>query len=258
MILADFHIHSTFSDGKLTIPQIVDFYGSRGFGAIAITDHICEEQTLLGKIGEALGHSVTPKKFIQYREILKVESERAWEEYRMLVIPGVELSQNTVSNKRSAHVLALGVDSWISADGTIQDLLKNIHAQGAIAVAAHPVSTRKFEKQTYFLWDQREELSAHFDAWEVASGPYIFDEVMATSLRKIANSDLHKPQQMTSWKTVFECERSQDAIFDAIRKQDLHFKFYEETCHSQIHHPSYNAKRKTRFWANPFGTWAGA
>ncbi len=44
MILGDFHIHSNFSDGRFSIPEIVDLFGGRGFGAIAITDHLCEER----------------------------------------------------------------------------------------------------------------------------------------------------------------------------------------------------------------------
>ncbi len=49
MRLTDLHIHSTYSDGKLTIPEIIDFYGKRCFDIIAITDHLCEDNTLLGK-----------------------------------------------------------------------------------------------------------------------------------------------------------------------------------------------------------------
>ncbi|NJM10303.1 MAG: PHP domain-containing protein, partial [Bdellovibrionaceae bacterium] len=39
MFLADLHVHSNFSDGHLSISELVDFYGQRGFGAIAVTDH---------------------------------------------------------------------------------------------------------------------------------------------------------------------------------------------------------------------------
>jgi hypothetical protein len=45
-----------------------------------------------------------------------------------------------------------------------------IRAQGGLAIGAHPVNTRKTEKQTYGLWHRREELAPELDAWEVASG----------------------------------------------------------------------------------------
>ena len=229
MFLADFHIHSTFSDGKLTIPQLVDLYGSRGFGAIGITDHVCERLTLIGKAAGYLGHTLTPATFPLYHEILKSEAERAWRQYRMIVLPGYELSKNSVSNSRSAHFIGLGISKFMWADGPVEKLCADIRAQGAITIAAHPVSTRKIEKQTYHLWDRREELAPHFDAWEVASGPHLFDEVLRARLPKIASSDLHHPRQLSSWKTVLDCERHPEAILDAVRKQELGFRFHEET-----------------------------
>ncbi len=59
MILADLHVHSTFSDGKLTIAELVDFYGTLGFGCIAITDHICEEKSFLGIAASYLDYTLT-------------------------------------------------------------------------------------------------------------------------------------------------------------------------------------------------------
>lgn len=226
--LADLHMHSTFSDGKMSIPELVDFYGSRGFGAIAVTDHLCESGSFLGKAAGYLKQTLHEGTFPLYMAILKSEAQRAIKEYNMVVIPGYELTKNSVSNFRSAHLLALGVTQFMRADGDAVDLARAVRAQGALVAAAHPVSTRKIEKQTFHLWDRREELAQELDAWEVASGPYIFDEVMETSLPKIATSDLHVASQITSWKTVFECERHPEAIFRAIRKQELSFQFYAE------------------------------
>jgi len=226
MFIGDLHVHSNFSDGKLTIPEVVDLYGSRGFGVIAITDHICENLSVIGKAARYLECTLTEATFPLYREILKSEAERAWDQYKMVVIPGFELTKNSMSNHRSAHILGLGVDQWVSANGDALDLAAAIRATGGLAVAAHPVSTRKVEKQTFHLWDRRRELANSFDAWEVASGPYIFDEVKESGLPMIASSDLHRPEQITSWKTIFECERSAPAVLDAIKKQQISFKFY--------------------------------
>jgi len=76
--------------------------------------------------------------------------------------------------------------SWIFAG--------KIRGQGGIAVAAHPVSTRKLEFQTYHLWNRRDELAQEFDAWEVASGPHLFDEVKESRLPVLATSDLHQSE----------------------------------------------------------------
>lgn len=228
MFLADFHIHSTFSDGRLAIPEIVDLYGQRGFGAIAITDHLCEERSFIGIAARFLNRTLTPATFPLYQNILRSEAVRAWEQYRMVLIPGVELTQNTVRNSRSAHVLGLGITDYIQAEPDVRDLARSIRAQGGLAIAAHPVNTQRREKQTYHLWDRREELRAEFDAWEVASGPHLFQEVFSSGLPLIASSDLHHPKQLRSWKSGFTCERNQAEIFKAIRSQNITFHFYAE------------------------------
>jgi predicted metal-dependent phosphoesterase TrpH len=237
MFLADFHVHSNFSDGRVPLPEVIDLYGKRGFGCIAITDHLCESQTVLGKASHYLGCSLTPATFPFYMEILRTEAARAWDQYRMVVLPGFELTKNSVSNHRSAHILGIGISDYVPADGDPLDLARAIRAQGALAVAAHPVWTRLVEKQTYHLWNRREELAEAFDAWEVASGCYIFDEVAASRLPKIASSDLHVPRQISSWKTVLDCERHPEAILDAIRKQRINFRYYEEVPRRDDYYP---------------------
>jgi predicted metal-dependent phosphoesterase TrpH len=49
-LLCDFHVHTKWSDGRLSVREVVDLYGSTGkFDVIAITDHIlmkCGQQRL--------------------------------------------------------------------------------------------------------------------------------------------------------------------------------------------------------------------
>ena len=52
MLLCDFHIHSNYSDGKLSVPEIIDFYGEHGFDCICITDHLADPNRLIGKLSE--------------------------------------------------------------------------------------------------------------------------------------------------------------------------------------------------------------
>jgi predicted metal-dependent phosphoesterase TrpH len=228
MILSDLHIHSTYSDGQLSIPELVDFYGKKKFKIIAITDHLCEENTFLGKASNFLEKTLTRETFPFYLQLIEKEAKRAMEEYGMLVIPGVEFTKNSLYFKRSAHVLALGIKEYIAADKTIHELLDEIKKQGAISIAAHPVSTRMVEHQTYHLWDNREDLRDKFDAWEVASGPHLFDEVLESGLPMIANSDFHHPKQINSWKTLIDCELNFSSMFQAIKDQRVEFINYSE------------------------------
>lgn len=227
MFLADLHVHSRFSDGQMTIPELVDFYGRRGFGAIAVTDHVCEESTWLGRAARYLSWTLTESSFDLYLDTIREEAARAWRKYRLRLIPGFELSQNSLRHHRSAHILGLGVSKFLRAEGEVETLARKIRDQGALTVAAHPLSTGRAEIQTLHLWHRRHELAPLFDAWEVATGVHWFAEVRGSGLPMLATSDLHRPAQIRSWKSVFDCERHPDAILEAIRKQKLDFHFYQ-------------------------------
>ena len=226
MFYADFHLHTNYSDGELSIRDLVDLMGRNGMGAIAITDHLCEQKTFLGKSARFLAKTLTKDSFPFYMEAIRNEARRAWREYGMLVVPGVEITKNSFSHKDSAHILAIDIHSYIDPDQSIEDIIHQIHSQGGLAIAAHPVSTGVSEHQTYHLWNNREKYSPLFDAWEVASGNIIFKDVQRSGLPMIANSDLHRPQQIESWKTMFSVEKDIAAIKQAIINQDLQFSYF--------------------------------
>lgn len=250
-LLCDFHVHSRFSDGRLCLSDVIDFYGQRGFDAISITDHICDDSTFLGSAAHFLNKTLTLQSFSRYREALAEQAERAWLDYRMIVLPGFELTKNSLSNHRSAHILGLGVHEYVDPNQDALNLIQEIKAQGGLAVAAHPVDTGMKEPQTYHLWNRREELRSHFDAWEVASGPRFFTQVQQEGLPLLASSDLHAPSQIHSWKTLVESEKHPQAVLEAIRKQKVSFFFYKETAPQNFKAPTFS-----RFWnlglpANP-------
>lgn len=242
MILADLHVHSRYSDGRLTISELVDFYGRRGFGCIAITDHICERRTFLGLAARYLNRTLTESSFSAYMLELEREAKRAWSRYGMLVLPGFELSKNSLADHRSAHILGIGITEFVSAEADALDLVRAIKGQGGLAVAAHPVPTGRPEIQTLHLWNRREELKAEIDAWEVASGDQVFRPVLESGLPLVASSDLHHPSQINAWKTVLDCAPDRDSIFMAIRNQRLHFHFYADVGSRSL------AEKK---WRNP-------
>ena len=95
-LLCDFHIHTNMSDGSFSLRDIVDLYGRTGFDIIAITDHIFDSNYLrkLKKRGTKVP-SILRENFKEYVKLLKEEQSRAWKEYKMLVIPGFEITNNT-------------------------------------------------------------------------------------------------------------------------------------------------------------------
>lgn len=227
-MIGDFHIHTTYSDGVLSIREVVDLYGKAGFKALAITDHVCEEMTFLGKAALYLEKTLTKESFQSYLAEIEIEADRARVLYDMTLIPGVEITKNSLFNHRSAHIVILGIEKWISPDLCIYKICEEAKSQGALTIAAHPVFTRNLEKQTYHLWDRKEELKKVVDLWEVASGKLLFPEVQGEKLPKIANSDLHRAPHITSWKTKVFSEKKQECILDALRRQKVDFVYYQE------------------------------
>lgn len=65
-LLCDFHIHTKFSDGRLSLREVVDLFGKHGFDVISITDHILDRYTLEERIrkGEQI-NAITKEEIVK-------------------------------------------------------------------------------------------------------------------------------------------------------------------------------------------------
>jgi predicted metal-dependent phosphoesterase TrpH len=224
-LLCDFHVHTRWSDGRLTLREVVDLYGRTGrFDVIAITDHILMRRDLLARAGRfiSLGRrefSVTEARFQAYLDDIAAEAARARRLYDLLVIPGAEITQNHIRSKKNSHVIALNITQHISADQPAEDILRAIRSQGALSIACHPHhrTTRRIEIGTCFLWDHRKRLTRLVDVWEAANRDDLFSVTSLKHYPYIANSDFHKPKHLYSWKTLLRCEKNWDAIARTLR-----------------------------------------
>ena len=104
---ANFHCHTTHSDGRLDPAAAAGFYRDAGYDILSITDH---------------------------RKVTEISCSQP------LLIPGIELDY--VLPGQWVHILGLGMDREISArwdcSGTPQDGIDLIRRLGGIAVLAHP------------------------------------------------------------------------------------------------------------------------
>jgi predicted metal-dependent phosphoesterase TrpH len=224
-LLCDFHVHTTWSDGRLSIREVVDLYGRTGrFDVIAITDHILMKRDLLGRMGRLASfglrhYSVTPDRFEAYMDDIAAEAERARELYDLLVIPGAEITQNHLRSKKNSHIVALNIREHITADQSAEDILKEIRRQGALSIACHPHhrTTRRIEISTCYLWDHRKRLAGLVDVWEAANRDDLFSVTSLKHYPYIANSDFHKTKHLYSWKTLLKADKNWDAIASALR-----------------------------------------
>jgi UDP-N-acetylglucosamine:LPS N-acetylglucosamine transferase len=221
VLLCDFHIHTNYSDGRLTLPDVIDFYGRRGFDCICITDHVADPRRLIGKYSELLNFTVAAGQLDEYFDMLERERNRAWRKYDMLVMTGLEFNKEGFTKKTSGHLLGIDLKAPIPPSLDFVETIAQIHSQGGLAVAAHPhLMKSEWGKNTLFLWENQDVFVPIIDAWEIANRNNIFTPVGLKRLAYLANSDFHKPKHIYSWKTLLQCEKEPEAIKECIRKNE--------------------------------------
>ena len=125
-LLCELHAHTTWSDGALTPRELCDAYGRFGFDVLAITDHTTAD----GFVQDA--------SFPFYLAELEREAERARRLYDLLVIPGLELTDDDPDPRRAAHAVAVGLRSFVGVADGIENAVRLARTRGAALVAAHP------------------------------------------------------------------------------------------------------------------------
>jgi 3',5'-nucleoside bisphosphate phosphatase len=218
MLLCDFHIHTKYSDGSVELRRTVDLFGQSGFDVIAITDHVVNGDNSFGKLAHRFRFSVRENNFDEYMDNIRKESERAWEKYGMLIIPGVEITKNHLSSDNSAHILILDIQEFIPAGWSYEKIFLEAKEQDALVVACHPHHTPEItNRDTLFLWNNREKYAKYIDAWEIANRDDVFNVISLKKYPYIANSDFHKARHIYSWKTLLNCEKKISSVKQCIR-----------------------------------------
>ena len=224
-LLCDFHIHTTWSDGRLSVRDVVDLYGrTERFDVLAITDHILAEKDLLGRLGRlaTLGRrrfSITPAVFDDYMADIEKEGIRAKRQYGMVVVAGAEVTQNHIRAKHNSHIVALDLKKFISADLKARQILEEIRRQDAVSIACHPHhrTTRRLEIGSCYLWEHRKELAELVDLWEAANRDDLFSVTSLKHYPYVANSDFHKEKHLFSWKTLVRAAKTWPAVKAALK-----------------------------------------
>jgi predicted metal-dependent phosphoesterase TrpH len=135
LLLCELHAHTTWSDGRLTLAELVDLYGSMGFNVLCVTDHSV-------RLDDPMPSAVDSWTWPAYLEAIRREAARALDDYGLLVIPGLELSYNYDEPELAAHALALGLSEYVSVDAGIVAALEHANDLRAALVAAHPYTPR--------------------------------------------------------------------------------------------------------------------
>ena len=226
-LLCDFHIHTKYSDGQLSLNEVIEFYGTRGFDAIAITDHILDSRTVEQyRENKVSIPAVTEDDFTWYMETLWRAAETAWKNYNMVLLPGAEITNNS----NQYHILALDIKRYISPDHSVEGIVNFIKKQGGLSVACHPHERQHSSvNQSKYLWENHSQFAGLFDAWEVANRNDLFKNVGHEKYPIVASSDFHEPGNIYSWKTLLHCEKHPESIKSTLRRnQDISVMLYRK------------------------------
>ena len=208
-LLCELHAHTTWSDGELELPELVNLYGRNGFDVLAVTDHVVRDRSCLHR-----------GNFSAYLDQIEDEAERARREYGLLVIPGVELTENDPRPERAAHALALGLREFVGLEYGLDEALQRAREAEALLIGAHPYAlddARLGQRGTARYSQEREWAAAALHRVELINRFDVFDWVRQLGLPLVATGDFHRREHLWTWKTLVVCERTEKAVLDHLR-----------------------------------------
>lgn len=112
---AALHLHTTYSDGELTLEELKARFQKEGFRCLMMSDH---------------AESMTPEGMERY-----VAQCRALSDDQFCIVPGLEFAYPFESG--SLHLLGYGVRRRQREEDPVE-MVKTIHQLGGVAVLAHP------------------------------------------------------------------------------------------------------------------------
>lgn len=182
---ADLHMHTSASDGKATVQELLNFVSQhhKNLNVIAITDHDTLDASLW---------AYERKSF-----------------YPFDIIPGLEVSS------RDGHVLALWVTTAIQRNMDLADTVAAIHEAGGLAVLAHPAHPFipcHFEQGLRSLFNPAGLLEAGLDGLEIhnagiagAGFNWIAKQIARTiGIAVTGGSDAHTTGAIGTGETLFQ------------------------------------------------------
>jgi len=220
-LLCELHAHTRWSDGELTVAELVDFHGRRGFDVLCVTDHVVREDDPWRELDGWNGRAVTEETWSAYLIEIEEEARRARERYGMLVVPGLELTFNHADPREAAHAVAVGLRSFVSVEDGIEEAIETAAEAGAAVIAAHPngrgpqpMSTRLTQR---FAHD--EALRRRVHRFELFNRTQLFGWVAEAGLSGVASGDFHRREHLNGWKTLVPGPSEEDAFVEHLRSR---------------------------------------
>ena len=218
-LLCELHAHTRWSDGELTVAELVDLHGRNGFDVLCVTDHVVRSDDPWRYEEGVRFCSVDELSFPLYLAEIEREADRAWRTYGMLVLPGLELTFNDTEPVMAAHAVAVGLRDFVSVDDGIAEAMRTAAQAGAAVIAAHPNAdepapqrgrlTRRFSRDA--------GLRGLAHRFELFNRSQLFGWVAEAGLPAVASGDFHAPRHLLGWKTMLPSRHDEGAVVAYLR-----------------------------------------
>jgi predicted metal-dependent phosphoesterase TrpH len=220
-LLAELHAHTTWSDGELTVGELVDLHGRHGFDVLCVTDHAVRSDDPWRKTWAKRSPSVTRESHADYVREIAAEAVRARERYGMLVLPGLELTYNDLDPGRAAHAVAVGLHAYVSVDEGIGAAMDAAALAGAAIIAAHPFSAEPCAPHSRLTqrFARDEALRGLAHRFELFNRTTLFGWVAEAGLPSVACGDVHVTDHIAGWKTLLPCAPAAESVIGYLRSK---------------------------------------
>ena len=236
----DFHVHTTYSDGRVNPAGRVTEAWVDGLDIIAITDHYEGQRGVRNffKVAAPYNEDGQPTKYQSASDAKKVmvnfnaihrEAEKQLEKsgYPMLLVKGCEMARDP---KTHGHFNCIFVqDPNVLYDPDLKVAFKRVHEQGGIVIHNHPSYKRGTTDKTD--WHEEVYKEGLIDGIEVANGysyyPLMVNRCLDENLIMFGNTDEHGQTSQKYASTgnhrtmtfVLAKELTEKAIKEAILKR---------------------------------------
>jgi hypothetical protein len=194
VLAADLHVHPYPGDGALPVWELRREAARRGIDVIAVTGHN-------NRAGLALGRLISP------------------DQSDPLVLPGQEVTAPAF------HLVAVGVIQMIDPHLPARDAIASIHAQGGVAIAAHPapVSWRDSDPEALRALDGSEVAHPSTQSYSPSRVWFMrfFKRVQSINpdVAPIGSTDFHMAAPLGMCRTyVLNSGGTADGVLNAIRQ----------------------------------------